>query len=122
MQMIKTKTTTVITHRAPGFHNWPEAPDEVGYLSYPHRHMFMFVVGFAVRHDDREVEFHTAQSWLRDAIHDNVDYGARSCEMIAKDLARELVVAEHPHPTFVEVWEDGEHGARVDFEHVGPHR
>lgn len=116
--LVREKTTTIITHRAPGFHHWPNAPGEVGYLSHPHRHMFMYVAGFVVQHDDRDVEFHTVQAWLRDLINDNHDFGAMSCEMIAKWVSSQLVGAGHRPPSFVEVWEDGEHGARVEFEVV----
>jgi hypothetical protein len=107
------KTMVMVTHRVPGFHYWPGAPDEVSYLAHRHRHLFMVIVSVTVGHDNREVEFHTLQGDVRSQFSDNMDFGARSCEMIAKDLIGKLEASGY-RVAWAEVWEDGENGARVE--------
>ena len=109
------QSEVIVTHRVPGFHFWPGAEGDVSYLANRHRHQFLFVVAWDVTHDDRDIEFHTAQAWLRDTYQANADFGAKSCEMIAKDLAAKIAEAGHKHPSWIEVWEDEENGAKVRF-------
>jgi hypothetical protein len=109
-------TTVIVSHRVPGFHFWPSAPDEVSYLNNLHRHLFLILVAWKVTHNDRQVEFHTAQSWIRTLYSEPQNFGPKSCEMIAQDLNNELKSAGHPPPAWIEVWEDGESGARVEFQ------
>lgn len=111
-------TEVMITLRIPGFHRWPDAgvanPD-VHYLQARHRHLFLFKVAWMVSHDDRDVEFHTAQEWVRGCYNEVHEFGNRSCEMIAKELHHMLVEGGRPAPYWIEVWEDEECGARVVF-------
>lgn len=106
----------IVTAARPGFHAWPGAPESHRYLASRHRHLFTFRVEFEVGHDDRDLEFHNElsrlQAWLdtRPASPDGIEWDARSCEAVAR-----LVGGAMPHATAVEVWEDGEHGARVEF-------
>lgn len=106
----------IVTHRVPGFHFWPGADGDVSYQANRHRHQFLFVVAWDVARDDMDVEFHTAQNWIRKTFEANTDFGAKSCEMIAKDLAMRLAEAGHKHPAWIEVCEDGEVGLRVRVE------
>ena len=100
----------------PGFHYWPGAPDDVSYLANMHRHLFLIIVGWKVALDNnRSVEFHTAQGWIKKLYTDPQNFGPKSCEMIAKDLGTLLVANGHPQPSFIEVWEDGENGSKVEF-------
>ena len=46
-----------VTFRKEGIHKYPDAPDGVEFLKYPHRHIFHFRVELEVFHDDRDVEF-----------------------------------------------------------------
>lgn len=110
-----TESTVLVTHRIPGFHCWPNAPGEVAYLSNTHRHLFLMIAAWKVGHDDRDVEFHTAQAWMRKVYAPNTDFGAQSCEMIAKDMFTKLTEAGHRAPAWIEIWEDGEAGAKVVF-------
>ncbi len=109
------QTTVIVSHQVPGFHHWPGAPDDVAYLRYMHRHLFLIVVGWKVSHDNRDVEFHTAQDWIRKEYPTPTNFGSRSCEQLAKELGTKLIEAGLPAPTFVEFWEDGEFGARVEL-------
>lgn len=112
------KSTVIVTHRTPGFHYWPGAAGDVSYLAHRHRHLFLMVVGWPVEHDDRDVEFHTAQKWIADSYKANHDFGAMSCEMIAKELWEKLILAGYPTPKWIEVWEDSECGARVENDSI----
>lgn len=105
-----------VTTTVEGFHRWPDAPEEVYYLAHVHRHLFHVRVEWEVGHEEREIEFHTALKWVRSVVQDYflgepVDFGARSCESIARAFYNVLEVK----PARVEVSEDGECGAVVDF-------
>lgn len=116
---VSRRTVTATVARV-GFHSWPAAPARVGYLASPHRHLFTIRAEFDVTHADRDVEFHIAQGWLDAAVRElypqeqdrgEYAFGHSSCEHIAQAVAEAL-----PHrPRAVEVWEDMENGARVEF-------
>lgn len=114
------KTSVIVTFEMEGMHNFPSARElfpEVGFLADPHRHMFHFKLAKQVNHDDRDVEFIMFKRDVQDRLHflhgDEemrcLNFGAMSCEMIAKQLLRDLSCL------WVEVWEDGENGARVEI-------
>lgn len=114
------KRTVIVTTRVLGMHYWAEAPAEVGYLRTPHRHEFHIRAEWIVTHNDRDVEFHIAQGWLRKAFirgwgDQPYNFGPMSCEMIAERLNSLLVSMEVPASNVIEVFEDGENGARVEF-------
>ena len=117
--------------RRVGFHHWPDAPSEVDYLREVHRHEFHFQVEAKAGHANRAVEFHLLKRATEAAL--TALYGARhyavlpqgmteaagemplqdrSCEQIAAELL-EMLIVKWP-VTAVEVWEDGENGARVE--------
>ena len=95
-----------------GFHSWPEAPEEVGFLRHPHRHMFQVRAEVEVTHDDRDVEFILLKRRIEQKIQKKLEEGAEvstwSCEMWAKWILREFDCYR------VEVSEDGENGAVVE--------
>ncbi len=103
----------------PGFHSWPDAPDEVAFLREEHRHLFSFRIGME-SHLSRQFEFFKLQQALRDYIDDaydgvecglGYDFGNLSCEELASNVLeafRSLGVVN-----FVEVSEDNENGAIV---------
>jgi len=118
-------SSVIVKMSAPGFHRWPVPnTNQSAYLSYQHRHLFVFRVAFKVMHDNRAIEFHQALSWLRTELtllpsvplgtDTIIDFGGLSCEMIAKDLYRKIK-AKHVAPKWVEVWEDDEFGARYEL-------
>jgi len=77
-----------VTFQRAGFHRYPDAPDDVRYLAYEHRHLFKFKVGIEVFHDDREIEFHQFLRWLESLYAETLVLDHRSCEMIADELAQ----------------------------------
>jgi hypothetical protein len=112
-------TLVFCNFRQAGFHSWPNAPEPYKYLSYPHRHEFHVRVDVQVAYDDRDIEFialkqacQTAFAMLTAEVSfEHLDFGARSCEMLAKELGHILVGMKY-NVAAVEVSEDGENGAR----------
>jgi 6-pyruvoyl-tetrahydropterin synthase len=102
-----------------GLHFWPNAPDSVEYLRYPHRHVFHVNVEIAVKHDERDVEFITfkdeVNKWLYrnlDCRGPNVSVVTYSCESMAR-LLWEHLAAQRYSVISITVSEDGENGARL---------
>ena len=115
------KSEVYCTLQVEGIHNWPECPfEEVVYLRDLHRHIFHIKAHLVVNHDDRDTEFimlkHQIEHYLLNKyanleqdghfMDDRVCiFGARSCEMIARELIEEFGLCR------CEVSEDGENGA-----------
>jgi hypothetical protein len=119
------ETTVIVTTRVPALHCWPDAPEPVAHLRHLHRHVFLFRVEWRVSHDDRAIEFLTALEWLQHCLKlyglyavncegGTLSFGTLSCEQIATKLFPMFDSQDHPVPSAIEVWEDGENGARVD--------
>ena len=53
----RVKKTIWVTFQKEGIHKYPDAPKEVEFLKYPHRHIFKFKVAIEVFHGDRDIEF-----------------------------------------------------------------
>lgn len=111
-----------VTFKVEGLHHWPDAPPRRNYLSNPHRHQFGFRVETTVKHDDREIEFHDLRDRAEFLAGDLgapgpltklVDFGAMSCEHIARELGAQLA-REYERSFVVTVDEDGECGATVE--------
>lgn len=122
-----TLTTTVYTTASfIGFHAWPDAPDEVDYLRSQHRHKFGVRVEVGVRnYEDRQIEFHILNRLVQSRIYmltptldgtGELQLGSQSCEAIATDIL--TFVQDHILGLSfvrVEVNEDGENGAIVEY-------
>lgn len=112
----KVKKSIWVTFQKEGIHKYPDAPDEVDFLRYPHRHIFHFKVEIEVDHDDRDIEFFIFKRWLESLYQDNVlqlDY--KSCEMMADDLAKKIKDKYPQRKLIIEVSEDGENGSRTEY-------
>lgn len=109
------KTEVFCTLQVEGTHNWPGCPfEEVAYLRDPHRHVFHIKAYKEVFHDDRDVEFimlkHDIQRHFQRYFDPSLSmcaFGAKSCEMIGKELIDRFKLSR------VEVSEDNENGAVV---------
>ena len=109
--MVKQKFIWV-TFQKEGIHKYPDAPEGVEFLKYPHRHIFHFKVELEVFHDDRDVEFILFKRELENLFADGtlqLDY--KSCEMIADDLAFYIQAKYPKRDLVITVSEDGENGA-----------
>lgn len=99
-----------------GLHFYADAPDEVYYLAFPHRHIFSFKCFKTVNHDNRDVEFimlkNAVGAYLTKKYKDSrsgiCDFGFRSCEMLAKELCAQFGLFK------CEVLEDNENGCVVE--------
>ena len=114
--MISSRTIHVTFHKE-GIHKYPEAPEGVEFLKYPHRHIFHFRVTLDVFHNNRDVEFILFKRELESLYSEQtlqMDY--KSCEMLAEDLI-DYISQKYPgRKISVEVSEDGENGATLTYE------
>lgn len=100
------------TYVTGGWHNWPSAPEHRDYLASRHRHAFRFTATVPVSHDERDIEFHDLMDLLRASLPKDGEFGARSCETIAKDIvAYFLASGISTDYILIDVSEDGEAGA-----------
>lgn len=112
---LKTKTHVVIDFEVEGFHHYPNAPKKVEFLSQNHRHLFQVKVHYEVKDLNREKEIFIQTDelkfYLQEAYGTPCQFGAMSCEMIAKEL---LEFSNPDGAVKVEVYEDGKGGATVE--------
>ena len=112
----RVKKNIWVTFQKEGIHKYPDAPDEVDFLRYPHRHMFHFKVQIEVYNDDRDIEFFIFKRWLESLYADDIlqlDY--KSCEMMADDLAKQIKDKYPGRQLSIDVSEDGENGCHVEY-------
>jgi len=110
------KKSIWVTFQKEGIHKYPDAPDEVDFLRYPHRHIFKFKVQIEVYHGDRDIEFFIFKRWLESLYADNIielDY--KSCEMISDELARQIKDKYPQRWLAIDVSEDGENGSHTEY-------
>lgn len=90
---------------------------DVSYLCNLHRHQFGVRAKIGVREHDREIEFIQVKHFINsiyplDPKYGIANFGAQSCEMIAKHIADKLFEKYGPDRDYeVEVDEDGENSA-----------
>lgn len=109
------RTRVYVSFDFKAVHHWPEAPDGVKFLAYPHRHLFKCKATFSIE-SDRQVEFLMAQrdsilivqTKLLPKLQEDM---TMSCEHMALFIITEL--AKVYPVSSVEVSEDGENGAIV---------
>ena len=109
------KKLIVVRTQFEGTHRYPDAPDEVAFLRYPHRHVFHVELQIEVYHDDRELEFiivkRDLDAYIKWMFESCID---KSCEAMAE------LIRSYAHERWGEhrlvnvgVFEDGENGAWV---------
>ena len=116
LRFTKAQKLIWVTFQKEGIHKYPDAPDEVDFLRYPHRHMFHFKVQIEVYNDDRDIEFFIFKRWLESLYADDIlqlDY--KSCEMMADDLAKQIKDKYPGRQLSIDVSEDGENGCHVEY-------
>jgi hypothetical protein len=109
------KSTVIIQFEIAGFHHYPNAPQQVQFLSNDHRHTFKIKAGYSVEDLNREKEIFIQREYLKEYLIESYGYPcqfeAMSCEMIANDL---LEFGLEDGLIWVEVWEEKTGGARVE--------
>ena len=114
------QTNIIINTQVEGIHHWPECNiKEVDFLKHPHRHIFYICCKKEVSHDDRDVEIIQLKRKIDQYIlncysvvnsttsGNPCNFGARSCEMLAKELLIEFDL------NYCSVFEDNENGAEI---------
>lgn len=111
------KRTAVARWTFEGFHRWPLAPPARDYLAAKHRHLFYAQVEIEQYEGDREVEFHDLLATARAAVKgpSERDFGELSCEALAAIVARRVRSNWPDRRITVQVFEDGECGARMTW-------
>ena len=122
----KVERSIWVTFRKEGIHLYPAAKDDpalatgdwddVSFLGVAHRHIFHFKVWIEVFHDDRDIEFIQFKRWLEKLYAEKtlqLDY--KSCEMMADDLAEQIKTKYPKRDIWIEVSEDGENGAHIEY-------
>lgn len=108
--------TVIVDFDIVGFHHYPEAPEQVDFLKHNHRHTFRIRAGYDVQDSNREKEIFIQQDFLTEYLHEAYGFPclfrSMSCEMIAEDL---LMFGLDDGLVWVEVFEDGRGGARVEI-------
>lgn len=110
-----TNRLIVVNLRFEGIHYWEEAEKllpEVGFLSFPHRHIFHIKVIKRVHHNDRDIEIILFKRKIEEFLKQKFPNGKLN-KMSCEDLA-ELIFAEFECEE-VEVMEDGENGALLRY-------
>lgn len=109
------------TFQKEGIHCYPAAAtdpelEEVKFLANDHRHIFHFKVFVEIFHDNRDKEWIKEKRYCESLFNNNfleLDY--KSCEMLARNLFDKVKDRYENRGVIIEVSEDGENGARLEF-------
>lgn len=105
-----------VTFQKEGIHQYPNAPDGVRFLRYPHRHIFHFRLELEVFHDDRDVEFILFKREIEGLFDKEIlQLDNKSCEMISDDLAIYITKKYPQRDLVIEVSEDNENGCKCFY-------
>lgn len=118
------KAEVQIQIAVPGFHNYPDAPECVDFLSYQHRHTFIITCGFKVDNLNREQEIFILRNLIRLYLfsefaieskygEDMLNFKAMSCEMIAHNIL--LQHMKKYQMIWCKVWEESTGGAKISI-------
>lgn len=104
-----------VTLQKENFHKWNNAPKNVKYLSYKHRHIFYFKIFIEVKYNDREIEFITFKNYIDSLLDQRFLWKNKSCEMIS-DWLYEIIKKQYPNREIrIEVSEDNENGSYKEY-------
>lgn len=101
-------------------HKWENAPNEVSFLKYPHRHDFLVTCQIEVFHNDRELEFFMVLHKLEQFISTNLKLmpETTSCEQFCEKIGQFLIDTYGDREITVKVSEDGKSAAIVKYMEV----
>lgn len=97
-----------------GFHDYPDAPDEVKFLKNTHRHIFHVKVWIEVFHDNRDIEFILFKRFV-DKFLKMRPLNFKSCEMISDDLYFDISNNYPAREIRIEISEDNENGSYIEY-------
>ena len=107
-----------VTFQKEFIHQYKDAPEEVAYLRYPHRHIAHIQVKVEVFDNDREIEFIVFKHWLEEHITIN-KLTNRSCETIAELIIDQIQSLYKDRDIEVIVSEDNENGCQLYYNKEG---
>ncbi len=116
------KRNIFVTFQKEGIHKYPDAPEGVEFLRNEHRHMFHFKVIIEVFHNDRDIEFILFKRELEGLYNQNdrqtqaLELDFKSCEMMAEALYSYINKTYPNRDVMIEVSEDGENGAIIEWQ------
>ena len=119
----KSKSFIWVTFQREGIHMYPQALTdpalkEVSFLGHPHRHMFHFKVKIEVYHDDRDLEFILFKRELESLYgseESTLQLDHKSCEMVARELAKYIQSKYPSRDLTISVAEDNENGCELTW-------
>lgn len=103
-----------ITTQFEGFHKYPDAPDEVEFLKYKHRHTFHLKIYIQVFHNKRDIEFILFKRYINSLINDN-NFNNLSCESIADELYKKISNDYPDRVIKIDISEDNENGVYKEY-------
>lgn len=116
------KRSVIVRTQYEGVHCWIDAPNEVFYLRYPHRHIFNVEVEVQVEHNDRDIEFIMLKHQIDAYIDSFVDKRShvwlmetKSCEDVAVMIIEYIANVYPGRDITVSIFEDGENGCKIHY-------
>jgi len=104
-----------ITTSFEGTHRYLDAPVEVSFLRYTHRHIFHVKVWIEVFHNDRDIEFILFKRFINEFCQDASNQNNKSCEMISDDIYSHIIQEYEGRKIKIEVSEDKENGSYKEY-------
>ena len=102
------------TYRFKGVHRHPKAVGNQSYLAYPHSHRFEVTAEITETKEAAPLDANEVADYLRgDGLP--VDLGAQLVNDIAQGVITQIIEKYGERWISVEVWEDGEVGARASY-------
>ncbi len=109
------KIELIIRTQFESFHCWPDAPDDVSFLRFTHRHIFHVETSIAGHHLDRSLEFFQIKRNIDNFFKETVFPLSSSCEYMAAELLKYLEQLNYT-VNYISIFEDNENGARISHE------
>ena len=105
-----------VTTQKEMIHHYDDAPEDVNFLKYPHRHLFKIKVYLEVFHNGRDIEFIMFKRWLEKTLNSYGEYlENKSCEMLSDELAEIIAIEYSGREIKIEISEDGENGTFKEY-------
>lgn len=99
-----------------GIHYYPGAPREVNFLKNAHRHIFYITVWIEQYHNERDVEFILFKRFIGKIIKNSKFPKDASCETMSDFLANEISKKYENRSFKIEILEDNENGALIEYD------
>lgn len=110
------KKSVIIKFEIDGFHFYENAPIEVSFLQYLHRHTFIISAGFNVTDLNREKEIFIERQRIKNYLIEKFGlpcyFYEMSCEMIANNILEEF---QKDNMQWCEVWEENTGGSKIEI-------